>query len=74
MFKAFTDLSAEQPVEYEHLLNAIRESCAGSDFMSFLQSIPGRSISSASLLRFVFSLTMHTSELNLFFQRFVFNK
>ncbi|KAI6184072.1 hypothetical protein M3Y97_00557100 [Aphelenchoides bicaudatus] len=49
--KAFTELWANQPVEYEHLGNAIRGCAAGSEFMSFLQSIQNRSISSSSLLR-----------------------
>ncbi|CAD5210133.1 unnamed protein product [Bursaphelenchus okinawaensis] len=49
--KAFADLWTLLPQEYNRLAHAIRESSPGSEYMSFLQSLPGRSISSASLLR-----------------------
>ncbi|CAD5215161.1 unnamed protein product [Bursaphelenchus xylophilus] len=49
--KAFADLWTLLPQEYNRLAHAIRENSPGSEYMSFLQSLPGRSISSASLLR-----------------------
>ncbi|KAI6194333.1 hypothetical protein M3Y96_01113900 [Aphelenchoides besseyi] len=48
--KAFGELWT--PVEFERLAHELRDCSSPSvEFMSFLQSLPGRSISSASLLR-----------------------
>jgi hypothetical protein len=39
------------PEEYDRLAHAIRENSPGTEYMSFLQNLPGRSVSSASLFR-----------------------
>jgi len=48
---AFSDLWLPLPGKYQELADAARQYRPGSEFMSFLQNLPGRSVSSSSLLR-----------------------
>ncbi|KAI6242703.1 Protein kinase C and RhoGAP domain containing protein [Aphelenchoides fujianensis] len=49
--KAFGELWTWIPGDYERLANEIRREVPSTEFMSFLNSLPGRSLSTASLLR-----------------------
>lgn len=49
--ETFSNLLTPQPGKYQELADAARQYRPGSEFMSFLQNLPGRSISSSSLLR-----------------------
>uniref|UniRef100_A0A914P7Y7 Uncharacterized protein n=1 Tax=Panagrolaimus davidi TaxID=227884 RepID=A0A914P7Y7_9BILA len=49
--ESFSSFLTPQPSKYQELADAARHYRPGSEFMSFLQNLPGRSISSSSLLR-----------------------
>uniref|UniRef100_A0A914E991 Uncharacterized protein n=1 Tax=Acrobeloides nanus TaxID=290746 RepID=A0A914E991_9BILA len=50
-FQAFATLWSPVPGKYQDLADATRNYRPGLEYMSFLQNLPGRSVSSASLLR-----------------------